>query len=218
MCSSQAAAGPSRDGRALTEDDPPQPISAYGRSKLEGEERLRAAAGEMEWIVLRPPSIMGPRDEQFVPLFRAVTRFGVYPRFGAGGQSYSFIGVADFARALRIAGEIDRGLNDVYFVASDETLDWSEAARIIANFSGKRVHALRLGIPALKILAALAETGAKFSGKPALLNRDKIREILAPGWLCSSEKIRRAWGFGCELSCAAALRVTHDYYRDTGRL
>jgi nucleoside-diphosphate-sugar epimerase len=218
LCSTQAAAGPSRNSRALTEADMPQPISDYGRSKLEGEERLKAAAGRMEWIVLRPPSIMGPRDEQFIPLFKAVVRYGVYPQFGAGGQRYSFIGVTDFARALLLAGEATSGLNDVFFVASDETLDWSSAARTIAGFAGKRVRALKLGVPALKVLATLAEAGAKLQGQPALLSSDKIGEILAPGWVCSPDKILRTWGFRCELSCAATLRVTYDYYRHTGRL
>ena len=40
--------------------DPPAPEDPYGQSKLEGELRLRQEAGEMEWVVVRPPLVYGP--------------------------------------------------------------------------------------------------------------------------------------------------------------
>ncbi|MFI5403683.1 MAG: NAD-dependent epimerase/dehydratase family protein, partial [Planctomycetota bacterium] len=43
LVSSQAAAGPSLDGRPVTEDRPPGPLTHYGRSKLAGERALEAA-------------------------------------------------------------------------------------------------------------------------------------------------------------------------------
>ena len=41
LVSSQAAAGPAREGRPISETDLPQPVSWYGRSKLEGEQALQ---------------------------------------------------------------------------------------------------------------------------------------------------------------------------------
>src|SRR5664279_3967436 len=43
LVSSQAAGGPSRDGRPVKVLDVPRPVSSYGRSKLAGEEALRAS-------------------------------------------------------------------------------------------------------------------------------------------------------------------------------
>src|ERR687888_1898301 len=44
LCSSLAAAGPAREGRPLTEQDPPTPIGPYGESKLAAE-RLVGSSG-----------------------------------------------------------------------------------------------------------------------------------------------------------------------------
>jgi dihydroflavonol-4-reductase len=218
LCSSQAAAGPSRDNVPITENDEPHPLSAYGHSKLEGEKLLRENAGGMEWVILRPPSVMGPRDEQFLPLFRAVAKFGIYPQFGGGSQRYSFVSVFDLARALRTAAETVNGVNEVYFVASQQALNWQETAGIIARESKRRTHAIRFCRSFLQALGFISETIASIRRKPALLSRDKLREILAPGWVCSSEKIKRNWNFQCEWTAERMILETFTAYRKANRL
>ena len=218
LCSTHAASGPALDGIASREDDPPRPLTDYGKSKLEGEEKLKENAGTMEWVILRPPSILGPRDEQFVPLFRGVVRYGIYPRFGSGEQVYSYIYVKDFARALLTAGETQKGLNDTYFAAHPETLHWGAAALTIAGIEHRRVRALPIPGTVLKAIGKLNDAYATVSGKPALLSSDKVREILAQPWICSTEKIQQVWNFRCEYSTEQALRETLDFYRRTRRL
>lgn len=218
LCSSQAAAGPSFSGVPTREDDEPHPVSEYGRSKLEGERQLRQEAGEMEWVVLRPPAIIGPRDEQFVPLFRAVVHYGIYPRFGKGKRRYSFASVHDVARALLIGTEAESGINQVYFVARTDTMDWADAAAIIAHFVDRKARPLPLNKTLLRIAGSVADAYASLRGKPALLGRDKLREILAAEWVCSVEKIREAWGFECTWSSEQTLHDTYESYRMSGWL
>lgn len=218
LCSTQAASGPAMNGVASVEEDPPRPFTNYGRSKLEGEERLKDAAGGMEWIILRPPSILGPRDEQFAPLFRGVVRWGLYPRFGAGDRAYSYIYVKDIARALVCAGEANSGINEVYFVAHPEALDWDRAARFIAATANRKVRPLRVPAGVLKALGEINDLYATLAGRAMLLNSDKVREILAGPWICSAEKILKTWGFRCEYSTEQALQETLEFYREGGRL
>ncbi len=218
LCSTHAASGPAQDGVASREDDPPRPLTDYGKSKLEGENRLRQVAGAMEWVILRPPSVLGPRDEQFVPLFRAVARYGVYPVLGSGRQSYSYIYVKDMARALLTAGEENRGLGETYFVAHEEPLDWSRAAAIIGQLSGNRARQIRIPAFAARGIGQINDTIQALSGHAALLSSDKVREMLATGWVCSTEKIRCAWNFSCQYSTEQALRETYEFYRQTKRL
>lgn len=51
-------------GAPYTEDDPPAPLNVYGRSKLEGEERVRASGAEA--LIVRTQSLYGLRGRNFV--------------------------------------------------------------------------------------------------------------------------------------------------------
>ena len=67
--SSLAAAGPAPPRAPRSEDDPPAPINAYGRSKLDGERAVAAVDG-LRWTMLRPGVVYGPGDRALLPLFK----------------------------------------------------------------------------------------------------------------------------------------------------
>src|SRR5208283_3499170 len=85
--SSLAAGGPASPDKPAREDDLPHPVSEYGRSKLAGERELHGAC-KTEYVILRPPAVYGPRDEAFLPLFKAVQAH-ILPTFGGGRQTLS---------------------------------------------------------------------------------------------------------------------------------
>src|SRR5439155_6785696 len=58
-----------RKSEPYVESDPPNPLSAYGRTKLYGE----AAAGERSWIV-RSSGLFGPTGTNFVRTMLALAR------------------------------------------------------------------------------------------------------------------------------------------------
>ncbi len=74
LISSLAAAGPAGPEAPRTEDMPPAPITAYGRSKRDAEALVHGAAWPFRVISLRPPALYGPRDREFLPLFKAARR------------------------------------------------------------------------------------------------------------------------------------------------
>lgn len=55
--------------RPWQEDDAPQPLSAYGTSKLAGENKIRAAGGQ--FLIIRTSWVYGARDKNFL---RTITR------------------------------------------------------------------------------------------------------------------------------------------------
>ena len=66
LISSLAAVGPLNSIHGfITESTVPHPITAYGKSKLLGEENLKAFSS-LNYTILRPTGVYGPRDRIFL--------------------------------------------------------------------------------------------------------------------------------------------------------
>ena len=218
-CSSQAAAGTGTLTQPRVEEDTPVPLTDYGTSNLAGEIEIQKAAEDIEWIILRPPALFGPRDEQFLPLFRGIKKIHRYPVFGREEHSYSWIYVRDLVSALKVAAETDVGLRQVYFVAHETPSTWREMSQIAGELLNIKVRPLpSIPLWLLKGVARICEMGARVRGKAALFNRQKLAEIAAPGWVVSSEKITRELGFQCEVSIVESLGETIRWYESRNLL
>jgi len=58
--------------RAVSESDKARPISAYGRSKLLAEQAVLEFSRERAATIVRPPSVYGPGDKDFLILFQNI--------------------------------------------------------------------------------------------------------------------------------------------------
>src|SRR5207237_10153811 len=103
--SSLAAGGPAPASAPRSEDDAPNPITPYCRSKLESE-RMLASLHDLHWIALRPGVVYGARDRALYPLFRMATH-GFLPLVGRTDAAYTLIHVSDLVRVIAAAIESD---------------------------------------------------------------------------------------------------------------
>jgi nucleoside-diphosphate-sugar epimerase len=55
-------------------------------------------------------------------------------------------------------------------------------------------------------------------GRAPLLDGDKANELLAPGWACSSQALRRDAGWAAEIPLDEGLAETARAYREAGWL
>ena len=72
--SSQAAAGPCRNGNKKKESDQCKPVSPYGQSKQMGEELAMAHAHELPLLILRPSAVYGPRERDIYTFFKLLSK------------------------------------------------------------------------------------------------------------------------------------------------
>jgi dTDP-4-dehydrorhamnose reductase len=135
------------DGRKRSpyvESDPPNPLSAYGRTKAHGE----AAAGKNAWIV-RSSWLFGPTGHNFV---RTMLRLGAERDEVAvvddqrGSPTY----VGQLAEATKEIVELPFG---VYHVAAADECTWAEFAEAIFDEAGlscrvRRITSAELARPA----------------------------------------------------------------------
>lgn len=214
--SSLAAVGPSLDGKPVTRADQPRPLTAYGRTKLAGEKACEAAAQRLDVAILRAPAVYGPRDRDVFEFFR-MARQGVTLIPGGRERRLQMIHAADLARALLMAATSEQA-NGVYHVAEARSYGLREMAEMVAAAVGRKSRIVGVPAPLLKGAAAVSEGVAGLFGKSTIFNRDKARELLAPGWLCETELARRDFGFEAQIPLEAGLGNTAKWYFDNGWL
>lgn len=221
LVSSQAAAGPGTPSNPRAESDLPAPVSDYGRSKLEGERRVTSVEG-LRWATVRPPGVYGPRDTDFLALFRMAAR-GWFPLLGAPDKAYTLAHVDDVVSALLAVGGAGASgsaevRGETFFVGWPQPITQLDLSREMERIAGRRLR--RVPVPAA-ILRAIAEAGelqTAISGRPALVNRSRYRELTAPGFVCEVDKIERRLGVRAAVPPADGLAATADWYRTEGWL
>ena len=209
--SSLAAAGPARDGRPVEPRDEPHPITAYGRSKLVGEQAGFAASDAFEVVMLRAPVVYGPREKDFFLLFRLAAR-GVLP-LPAGPESVvQLVHVTDLVQALLRAATMPEA-RGIYHVAESRSYAWSEIATCISRAVGRSVHTVRIPRFLVQMAAAVSEGGAAVIGRATIFNREKVKELLAPGWLCETVLAKQELGFEAQIPLATGCAETAAWYK-----
>lgn len=223
LCSSLAAAGPSRIGQPRSEADPARPVSMYGRSKLAAEDAVRAQSLSIPAIILRPPFVYGPGDEVNLPPLLAMARHGLFLKSGLGPKQFSFIHIDDLCNALIAAGSHgetlsrDDAVRGVYFVADPQPYAWEDFCQALARALGRQ-SARVVSVPeSLGWLAAAgSELAARLQGKVSILNRDKAREMAQEAWTCSPNRAMSALGFRPHYPLVEGLAHTVAWYRKQG--
>jgi nucleoside-diphosphate-sugar epimerase len=215
LVSSMAAGGPAERGRPLVGDEPPRPVTAYGRSKLAGEELVRQAA--IPWTIVRPPMVYGPRDREVLKVFQLARR-GIAPVFGDGTQELSAVHGADLAEALVAAGGAPAAAGRIYYACHPEIFTSGEFAHAVGAALGRRVRTLP--VPPALGMALLTVTGAaaRAAGRATILTADKANEFFQPAWTGDPSPLARDAGWTAELDLARGLADTAEWYRRHGWL
>jgi nucleoside-diphosphate-sugar epimerase len=212
-CSSMAAAGPSPAQGALRETDPSHPISPYGESKLAAERAL--AASGVGHVVVRPPTVYGPRDRDVLAMFR-LARYGVAPRIGSAAQRLSMVHVLDLVDGLRRAAE--RGTPGALYYVSGGVHSWREVVAALGSAVGRTPRELPIPSPAASAAAIGSRSLARLIGTKPLLTPDRVRDMMQASWVCDDTRARTELGYAPRVPLADGVRSTAAWYREHGWL
>jgi UDP-glucose 4-epimerase len=177
LSSVRAQSGPSSPN-ILTEDDPPAPIDAYGRSKLAAEEGL--ARLDLDWVALRLPLTYGPGVKgNFARLTRLARSKFPLPIGGLKAKR-SILSVENLASGIECvlaAPSLRRPL----LVADPEPVSLPELVGILREASGRRRNVFPLPNSILKVaLHALGRTKEYvLVAEPLVVSHAKLQSL---GW------------------------------------
>lgn len=189
-------------------------LSIYGASKLRGEKLVRASG--LDWTVVRPPAVFGPRDTDMLELFRLARR-GVVPLPPPG--RLSVIHVADLAELLlALLPSSEEATHQIFEPDDGEPGGWTHvrlAQAIGAAVRDKPIRAISLS-PALVRFGARADR--LFRGSKAKLTPDRARYICHPDWTVGegAQPPRSLWR--PKIDTLEGLQGTAAWYREAGWL
>ncbi len=212
LVSSQAAAGPSLDGRPVGDGNTSHPVSDYGRSKLLAEEEGRGYKDRLPVVILRPTSVYGPRDVDVYELFRWSSR-GLTLEMTGGDRYLNLCYVEDLTAALLLLAECKTESGSAYFVAENRSYSWSEFRALLLSTGGVKARTIKIPYAVAYMIGIVSEIGSLFTKRPALANRQKVREAAQRYWLCDVGKIENDLCFRAEYPLQKGLELTWKWYR-----
>ena len=221
LISSLAAVGPSENSLLRREEHNPQPISAYGQSKLEAEKLLfQTAPTQWSKIIVRPPIIFGPRDEAGLEIFRLVQK-GIVPVIGAGAKNkeYSYICIYDLVEVVHKILNHPFEKNETFFVSYPKTATFEKIIDVVAHkMDVRKPFLIPLPSGPMKLLANLLKKIHRVRPLNIRLTPDKYRELAASAWTCSSEKSQSVLGVEYHWNLEETIEATLQDYRKRGKL
>ncbi len=189
-------------------------LSAYGASKARAEDLVRASA--LDWTIVRPPAVYGPRDTEMFELFRAA-KWGLVPVPPQGRTS--LIHVEDLARLLVALGEGNEAARGATYEPWDDNpfgYEHSELATLIGDAVG-RENAVAVKLPA-SVMRFAAKVDRALRGAGAKLTEDRVGYMLHPDWVCDPKKAPPISLWQAIWSGEEGLKQTAAWYREQGWL
>ncbi|MFH2037020.1 MAG: NAD(P)-dependent oxidoreductase [Candidatus Zixiibacteriota bacterium] len=216
LISSLAGVGPSEYGQPLTEDAIPHPLTAYGRSKLRGEEEVLKFSDKINSVIIRPPAIYGPHDKEMLAFFETLNN-RIKPYLGNLRRKIQLVHVDDLAYGVSLALKADTISGSVYYIAEKQSYSYCALIRMIRKAVGR--VALPIYFPGwgLKIIAFFSQSIFKALGKSPMFTVEKANEILR-NWEVSTDKAREELGYESQIDFPTGAQETVWWYREEGWL
>ncbi|KAB0664533.1 complex I NDUFA9 subunit family protein [Oryzomonas japonica] len=134
----------------------PNAVSSYHRTKFRAEELVRNSG--LDWTILRPSLIFGPKDAFVGMLARQMRLAPVAPVIGSGAYRLQPIHADDVARCFALALEMPATIGQCYELCGNDRLRYVDLLDAVAAALGKPapfkprlpLGLMKLAIPALQ--------------------------------------------------------------------
>ncbi len=197
--------------------DTPQPNTFYGRSKLAAEQFLETVKDKLDYTILRPTGVYGPREKDYFVMVKSIkqhTDFTVGRRL----QEITFVYVSDVVQAVFLA--IERGeavSGKAYFLTDGAVYESASCSQLTRNQLGKPGW-IRLTLPVWVARVACTVCGwwSKLTGKLTPLNKDKYHILVQRNWRCDIQTTIDELGYQPQVLLEEGVRRSIEWYKNEG--
>jgi len=184
--SSQAASKPSVKNFPVTEDEPSAPLTSYGISKLAAETVIRQSC-QKPWTIVRPCSVYGCGDKDFLHLFK-MDKMGFNFQIGNKDRLLNMIHISELALFVELCITSPAAQNQIFFATDGHVYHQSDVLASIARALNKNNLSVRIPEALAKLAFGAGDLYSKMFHQETVLNREKMKEILADSWLADPTK------------------------------
>jgi len=217
MCSTAGIYGKSVEG-VIDENFPVRPWNVYERSKVLAEEELRRQAPQLglEYVILRPTAVYGPRDERLLKLFRSASR-GRFPLFGPCEGRRHMVYVADLVQAFLKACTSEQAASEELIIAGPRAVPLKDLLQELAVVVDRPTVGPRLPLKPMQWLSAIVEDVSKFIHLSPPLYRRRMDFYLNDS-AYSTRRAETVLGWRPSVDLSEGLHRTLEAYRGQGAI
>lgn len=190
-------------------------LSAYGASKAKAETLVEAS--KLDWTTVRPPGVYGPRDVDYLEMFRTA-KLGFVP-LPPGGAS-SIIHADDLARLLVVLATGNAAATKKQIYEPDDGREGGWSHKELAAAIGRAMGRGMVFAPHLprKVLEAAAAADRMARGDGAKLTADRVGYMCHPNWVARFDRKPPPGLWQPQISGEEGLKATAEWYRREGWL
>lgn len=173
--------------RPFTEDDPANPKSPYGKTKLEGEKIIREVCenSSLSYTIFRYANIFGPRQDSskesgVFAVFCDLMRQGKRPTIFNKEATRDYVYVADVVEANALA--LDKGKNRIYNIGTGVQTENQKVFELVAReygYAGDPIYKPARGGEVLKTALDASRAKKELGWEPKVDLKTGIRLIHA---------------------------------------
>lgn len=213
VVSSLTVTGPAKFGNPVDETTPCNPITTYGKSKLEQEKVALSFKDKLPITICRAPAVYGERDTEIFIYFQTFSK-GLTTTIGFDKKELSLIHVVDLVEGLYKAAVSEKSKGEIYFVSSEKFYTWQEINSITSKILNKKPIIIKVPHFLVYTIASIAQFFAMFSSKPATLNIEKAKDITQQFWICDTSKSMRDFGYKQNILIEEGIKRTVEWYKE----
>lgn len=194
----------------LKETATPNPVTPYGKSKLEAEKYLlgKSLPENKRLYILRPGMIHGPNNKGNLNLLYKLIEKGIPYPLGAFENRRSFVSVENLCFIIKNLIE-KKPASGAYHIADDPALSTRELVKIIGEASGKKAKIINIPQKGVRLIAKVGDS------LHLPLNTERLGK-LTENYVISNTKIKAALGIKqLPLSAAEGLTKTIKSFKNT---
>jgi len=214
-CSSVGVYGPLQSLPA-DENTPCAPDIPYEITKLAGEQVVEQHSADLDYVIVRPSWVYGPRCPRTLKLFKAIGS-GKFIKVGSAKTFRHPVYITDMLQGFELAARSDAAVGETLIIGAADPVSLDDLIQEVAR--AQDIDFKPTTVPMIVMWPAcfLAEKVFGIIGKEPPFSRRSLK-FFTESSAFDISRARRVLGYDPQVSIADGLRMTREYFVGEGSL